>query len=72
MDNREFSELAKKVLKIAEEKARGRAKKSLKYVDFILDMKDDQFGPRMTMWFHGNKEVVFKCEYDMENDGFKE
>ena len=71
MNNKEFSELAKKVYGIAKEKAIKKAGNPLKYMDFLLDIKDDQFGPRMAMWFHGKNGVVFHCDYDMKKNEFK-
>ena len=74
MDNQEFSKLAKQLWSLAKEKAKKEAGKKIDEPDFQLEIINDQFGPRMRMYFFSKngREIVFSCDYDMKNHVFKD
>ena len=74
MDNKEFSKLAKQLWSLAKAKAKKEAAKRIDESDFQLEIKNDQFGPRVQMYFfsENGREIVFSCAYDMKENKFKD
>jgi len=74
MDNKEFSKLAKQLWSLAKVKAKNEAIREIDESDFQLEIKNDQFGPRVQMYFFSENggEIVFSCEYDIKNHVFKD